>query len=278
MPLVIVLHGGGGNGERIARVTGIGEIADREGFVAAFPDGTGKLRHRLLTWNDGVLPVYAKDHDVDDVGFLREVVRDVARRVPIDSTRVFVAGHSNGGMMCHRLAREAADLFAGIAVVAGAMNYTASDTDSPLAVMLVHGTADEHVKYDGGRPDRAIGRARRREDASVQAAIDYYVARNGLVAYPERVVEPTRKGVTIDTYDRQKGSGLSPTPVTVITLTGGGHAWPGSRVAPGPMLRDPVFDFDASQAIWDFFARVRSDGRVGGANAGDHAAPPRSGR
>ncbi len=261
LPLVVVLHGGGGNGEHVARTSQFAELADREGFVVAFPDGTGRLRGKLLTWNDGVLPVYAKDQKIDDVGFLREVVRDVAKRAPIDPARIFAVGHSNGGMMCHRLAREAADLFAGIAVVGGAMNFTAEDSRLPIGVCLVHGTDDEHVRYDGGRPERALGRAGRREDASVQDAIDYYVARNGLLARPDRK-ENADSGVRIDTFDRVAGAGedddkLTDTPVRVITLQGGGHAWPGSPVEPGRLLRDRPFDFEATEAIWSFFQRVQ---------------------
>jgi polyhydroxybutyrate depolymerase len=99
-----VLHGGGGSGEQAREATGLADLGVREGFVVVFPDGTGPLRGRVLTWNSGGMPVYASEHDVDDTAFLRLVVADVQRRVAIDPSRVFAVGHSNGGMMCHRLA------------------------------------------------------------------------------------------------------------------------------------------------------------------------------
>ncbi|MCA8948791.1 MAG: prolyl oligopeptidase family serine peptidase, partial [Planctomycetes bacterium] len=275
LPLVLVLHGGGGNGEIAAQSTGFAAVADREGFAVAFPDGTGKLPRRLLTWNDGVLPVYAVDREVDDVGFLREVVTDVARRVPIDAGRVFAVGHSNGGMMCHRLARDAADLFAGIAVVSGAMNYTAKDSAAAIGVVLVHGTADEHVPYLGGKPTQATGRAGEREDTSVQAAVDYYLARNGLLGYPDSSTDPQRPGVRVDTYGKDKLGEASWTPVRVITLEGGGHAWPSTDgKAPRRLLADRPFPFDASQAIWDFFTLVRRDGGVTARPGKTKGSPP----
>jgi polyhydroxybutyrate depolymerase len=92
----MVLHGGGGSGEQVRESTGLAEAGVRAGFVVVFPDGTGPLRTRLLTWNSGGIPVYAAEHDVDDVAFLRAVVADVQRRVPIDAARVFATGHSNG--------------------------------------------------------------------------------------------------------------------------------------------------------------------------------------
>ncbi|MEQ1634927.1 MAG: PHB depolymerase family esterase, partial [Planctomycetota bacterium] len=177
LPVVMVFHGGGGNGAQIEESTGFSKLADRSGFVAVYPDGTGLLRNKLLTWNSGGIPVYASEKNVDDTAFVRAVLADLMQRVAVDKERVFATGMSNGGMMCHRLAREAADLFAGIAPVSGAMNFTAVDAASPIAVMIVHGSADLHVRYDGGKPERSTGRAGDRVDASVGDAAKYYRAR-----------------------------------------------------------------------------------------------------
>jgi polyhydroxybutyrate depolymerase len=258
LPLLVVLHGGGGNGEQVRESTGLAAAGVRAGFVVVFPDGTGPLRTHLLTWNSGGIAVYAQEHDVDDTGFLKAVVADVQRRVAIDANRVFAAGHSNGGMMCHRLAREAADVFTGIAVVEGAMDFTAADAATPIAVLLIHGTADEHVRYEGGRPKAALGRAGDRDDASVQEAIDYYVERNALSARPERTTDGK-----VRTDDWTVGRGGKPAmPVRVITLEGGGHAWPGAK-GKTRLLADTPFPFDATGAIVRFFAEltpVRGEG------------------
>lgn len=253
LPLVVVLHGGGGNGEYARDSMGFDEVADREGFVVAYPDGTGALRGKLLTWNSGGIPVYAVEHNVEDVAFLREVVADVQRKVAIDPTRVFAAGHSNGGMMCHRLAREAADLFAGVAVVSGAMNFTAKDSPEPIGVLLVHGTADGNVRYEGGTPRDSTGRSGERVDASVQDAIDYYLDRNGLRGYPET---KTDGKVRLDSYATNKDGKPSSAPLRVITLEGGGHAWPGmpNQARPGA---DRPFPFPTAREIWLFFVELR---------------------
>ncbi len=251
LPLVMVLHGGGGNGEQVREQTGFAALADREGFVAVFPDGTGPLRGKLLTWNSGGIPVYAVEHEVDDVGFLRAVVAEAGRRALIDPLRVFAVGHSNGGMMCHRLAREAADLFAGIAAVSGAMNFTTKDSHTPVAALMIHGTADEHVRYDGGAPRESVGRSGERVDASVQQAVDYYVARNGLRSRPE--AEQDGK-VRTEVYGLDTEGKPAVAPVRVITLEGGGHAWPGSEKTRA--LADRPFAFDATRAIWTFFVTV----------------------
>lgn len=256
LPLLVVLHGGGGNGAQVRDATGLDEIGTRAGFAVAFPDGTGPGRGRLLTWNSGGLPVHAVEHDIDDTGFLRAVVADVGRRAPIDTARVFAAGHSNGGMMCHRLARQAADVFAGIAVVAGAMDFTAADSELPIAVLIVHGTEDQRVRFDGGRPLRSTGRVGERSDASVADAVAYYLTRNGLSPVGEKVVDGR---VRTETWSTGKNGGQAP-PVRVVTLDGGGHAWP-SLAKPRRLLGEAPFPFDASAAIVAFCRDAPPRGR-----------------
>lgn len=253
LPLVVVLHGGGGNGEQVREQTGFAELADREGFAVAFPDGTGPLRNRLLTWNSGGIPVAAVENNIDDVGFLRKVVADAQRHAKIDTSRVFAVGISNGGMMCHRLAREAAEVFTGIAVVSGAMNFTAKDASLPIAALLIHGTADGHVRYEGGAPRESVGRSGDRVDASVQDAVNYYVQRNGLLGYPHQEVDGK---VKIDTYAKTRDGKPAVAPLRVITLEGGGHSWPGAA-SKARAAADRPFPFEATRAIWQFFAGLQ---------------------
>ncbi len=243
--LLFVFHGGGGDSSQAASSTGFSGIADRERFCVVYPDGTGFFRNRLLTWNSGGIPVYAQEHDVDDSGFVRAVLESVKKLAPIDPDRVFATGMSNGGMMCHRLARECEDVFAGIAPVSGAMNFTQRDASLPIAVMIVHGTKDEHVLFGGGRPKRSMGKAGDRVDASVAAARDHYLARNAHTGEPEAKAEGN---VRIETW--MQGGGM---PVRVVTIDGGGHAWPGGPRGDYRGADEPV-DWPASERIWEFFA------------------------
>lgn len=266
LPLLVVLHGGGGNGANVRDVTGLAEIGTRAGFVVAFPDGTGRLPRRLLTWNAGGLDVYATKNDVDDVGFLKALVADVGQRAPIDRHHVYAAGHSNGGMMAHRLAREAADVFSGIAVVGGAMNDTDRDSTTPIAVMLVHGTEDEQVPIAGGEGAAILGK--KREVNSLQAAVDYYVARNDLFAHP---IANAVDGVSVADFTRPRTSpsdGSEPrplAPVRVVRLDGTGHAWPGGTASLPRIVGEP-HPWSASRAIVAFFESL--------ARPGQHPLPP----
>jgi len=153
LPLVLVFHGAGGNGRWQVRYSGFVEKADEAGFVLAYPDGTGWLRGSLLTWNAGACCGYASNREVDDLGFVRELLDVLLARFPIDPSRVYAAGLSNGGMFCYRVADVLSDRFAAIGVVAG--TWLAGEPPSParpVPVVHFHGTRDRLVPFDGGSP------------------------------------------------------------------------------------------------------------------------------
>ena len=121
IPVVLNFHGGGGHGANEQEYSLMDRLADRETFVAVYPNGSGRFGKRLLTWNAGTCCAYAVINNVDDVGFVRALTSKLAESIPIDRRRIYATGLSNGAMMSHRLAAEAGDLIAAIAPVAGGM-------------------------------------------------------------------------------------------------------------------------------------------------------------
>ncbi len=242
-PLVVLLHGGGGGGRQAALAYGMSDVADRHGFLVAYPNGSGRRDDILLTWNAGNCCGYAMHHHVDDVAFLRAMVERIDRDLGVDRARIYATGMSNGGMMAHRLGCEAADLFAAIAPVAGALNIPCKPVD-PVAVMIFHGTADEHVPYDGGTGSKAF---EHRVDQPVSHAVDVWRAANGCT----KPSPPRRTG----NISRQTWSGCRDgADVTLVTIHGGGHAWPGGMTPPRRGAAVPTKEISASEEIWKFFA------------------------
>ena len=98
VPLVLVLHGAGGSGAYAARYTSMNEVADREGFLAVYPDGTAPLPtlNNLRTWNAAHCCGGAYRKNIDDVGFLAALIKKLTKEYPVDPKRVYVVGHSNG--------------------------------------------------------------------------------------------------------------------------------------------------------------------------------------
>ncbi|MEE3852940.1 PHB depolymerase family esterase [Gordonia sp. LSe1-13] len=241
-PLVVVLHGGYGSGRQAENSYHWDAQADRGRFVAVFPDGVGR------SWNAGTCCGPAQQRGVDDVAFIRAVVERAAAVQPIDRSRIFVTGMSNGAMMAYRLACET-DLFAAVAPVAGTV-VTDCDDAGPTSLLHIHGTADESVRYDGG-PGRAhnVRGTARVDGAPVPRAVEPF-RRAG--ECPEPTIR--RAGKMITSTAECPGERT----VQLISIVGAGHQWPGATARPAAsILRPgdtPSDALDATTAIWDFFA------------------------
>jgi polyhydroxybutyrate depolymerase len=242
--LVVALHGGGGNGANMQGRIGLDAVADRESFLVAYPDGSGRLDGYLLTWNAGNCCGYALDDAVNDTAFLRAMVADIASTYPIDPRRIYATGMSNGGMMAYRLACEAADLFAAVAPVAGALNLESCEPSGPVSVLVIHGTADQHVLFEGGAPAVTVD-SHPRIDHSVHYALTFWAARNRCTL---QATQARAGSVVHEVYPECEGGSA----VELIAIEGGEHAWPGG-VKFSPQGDEPSQAVDASKAIWDFF-------------------------
>jgi polyhydroxybutyrate depolymerase len=236
--LVFIFHGGMGNAESAVRMSTFHGIADRNGLIVVYPNGTGRLSDEtLLTWNGGACCGYAQEEAVDDVGFVRAMVEDVRSMAAIDARRIYASGMSNGGILSHRLGCEAADLFAAIAPVAGTLNYSPCNPAKSVSVIEFHGTQDQHILYDGGYGPQSIAQA---DFTSVKYSIGFWSSFNR--CDPEPQTEES-DGIRHDVWTGCADSAA----VELYTVIGGGHAWPGG---PGDTA---VSDVSASELIWAFF-------------------------
>lgn len=245
-PMLLSLHGGGGNMDIQAEERFYRHISqsERAGFIAVFPNGYSRREDAsLATWNAGRCCGPARDEQSDDVGFLREVVARVQRKLDIDTQRIFVDGMSNGGMMAYRLACEAADLFRAVAAVAGTDNTRHCDPAQPVSILHIHARDDDMVLFEGGagRPRAAVT-----EFTSVTASTAGWVAHNACAASPRRVLQ--LDGAYCDLWSDCAGR----SEVKLCVTEEGGHAWPGGSKPRG--RGEPSRAIDATALIWDFFA------------------------
>jgi polyhydroxybutyrate depolymerase len=158
VPLVLVLHGYTSSPEAIDHWFGVTETAPESGVIAVLPAGSEDLAGDSF-WNAD--PAQCCNYDrlpVDDVGYLVGLVDEAAARWPVDPERVYVLGHSNGGFMAHALACQRADRIRGAVSVAGSLPLAGGDCrpSRPVAVLQVHGTADDRIPYPGS-PDEYPG-------------------------------------------------------------------------------------------------------------------------
>jgi polyhydroxybutyrate depolymerase len=240
LPLMIVLHGGLGNAEVIEKRTGMNEIADTGCFIVAYPNGTeghyGMKNRR--TWNAGTCCGIASKSNVDDVKFIEAVIEHLKELYPVDSSRVYAAGMSNGGMMAYRLATEIPNKIAAVAVVSATLAVDNFDPARNVAVLHIHGTDDQFVPIGGGKGKKSVSNV---DHLSLADTIERVTkARNCLPPQVRMLGE----GIELSTY-QSKGA-----PVEVVVIKNGAHAWPGGKGRKDNHgLKE---DFSASRYAWEF--------------------------
>jgi polyhydroxybutyrate depolymerase len=153
LPLLFAFHGYGSDddGKTLERFFRFAKVADTEGFLYVTPDGVKDSRGQRF-WNATDACCDFDEKRPEDVGYIRAVVADVGKRFNLDTKRVYAFGLSGGGFFAHRLACDAADVFAGVASMSGATWNDAArcQPTEPVAVVEIHGDADDVVGYDGG--------------------------------------------------------------------------------------------------------------------------------
>ncbi len=250
--LVLNFHGGGGHGAGQQKASRMDALADKEGFLVAYPEGTGPLDGTLQTWNAGGCCGSAALDDVDDVGYVKRMLFDLSRRQAYDPARVYATGIANGAMMAYRLGAELSDRIAAVAGVAGVIAVEHPPTARRVPVLHIHSVDDRGAPYAGGLgPSLPMARAQILH-LSVEAALADWAKADGCTGGPEAREKKAWQGHTA-TLLAYTGCGAE---VLHWKLTGAGHGWPGGEqdtFAKPPVPGTSVID--ANEVIWKFFRR-----------------------
>ena len=244
-PLILNFHGYAMNAALEERYTAMSALADRARVIVAYPEGTPEQRPLswllpLQGWNSGVGTRFAGD----DLRFTQELLSVLPRQLCVDRRRIYVTGLSNGGGMAARLACLAAPRIAALATVAGAFRPLPEGCHPTRAVpvLAIQGTADPAVPYRGNQAANV---------PSTQGWAAAWARRDGCST------RPTRRRLVADVVQTRYTGCRDGTAVIVDAVVGGGHTWPGARENLVPIGRT-ARDFDATAAIWTFFASYRA--------------------
>jgi polyhydroxybutyrate depolymerase len=241
--LLIVLHGWMGSGAEIEARTNyrFDRLADRDGYVVAYPDAVAGQ------WHSGHPAETATD---DDVGFLSALIDSLSRTYGVDPHRIYVTGLSNGASMTYRLACERPGRIAAVAPVSGGlaralMQACAQASRRPIPLLLIHGTADPVVPFDSGE---------------LEGNLAYWIRRNGCATTNPAItyLPNADPGDGTRTRVEHYAACRNGADVILYAIEGGGHHWPNGdepfRLEPrGNVPRD----FDAADAIWSFLKAHR---------------------
>lgn len=249
-PLVIALHGGGGKGSGMNKLSGFNEIADKNNFVVVYPDGIDKQ------WNDGRSDFLLNDK-INDVKFISKLIDTLKVLYNIDTNRVYATGISNGGIMSFRLACELSNKIAAFAPVAASMPESpAYDCKPvrPVPMMLIFGDEDPLIPFNGGEIS-VFGLRTRGKVIPVEQTVNYWVNSNGCNIVPTETkinaVPDDGTEVSKKVYSSKTGNA----DVEFWLVTGGGHTWPGGlQYLPKIVIGKTSKEFNASEEIWKFFS------------------------
>jgi polyhydroxybutyrate depolymerase len=217
-PVVLSFHGYSQSAEQQERYSGLNPLANQKGFIVVTPDGSSSPKG----WN--IVGVY-DENGVDDVAFVRQLMAGLSTQLCVDQNRIFATGHSNGGEMAAQLACAAPDLIASAAPVSGAVWQGCPGR--PVPIVTFQGTADKNVLYEWS-----------------SAAMNAWGQHNGCSGTP--AVAKVSAHVSRKNWQKCKAD------TVLYAIDGGGHTWPGSKVAggAGPVTQE----INASNLIWSFFA------------------------
>ncbi len=254
MPMIIALHGGGGNGKDMEKLTNykFNKLADKEKFIVVYPDGIG--RH----WNDGrnLSFYYTQRENINDVKFISELIDYMVKDYNVNASRVYVTGMSNGALMTYRLAYELSDKIAAVAPVDGAipLNIYLNETPtSQIPVLMINNVNDPILPWGGGTPhfgNKKLGKVIGVEEtAAFWAKID-----NCTMIKNKEYLPDIDKNDGTRVWVREYINNTTGIKVVLYGIDGGGHTWPdGYQYLPQSVIGKTSKDINACEVIWEFF-------------------------
>lgn len=283
-PVVVLLHGINQEADDMERLTHFNDLADKDSVIAVYPSA---LHGR---WNFGVAeprPVYRRGPyrrpgwgypgrypgggppprepgernrpaRADDVDFFNRMLDKLATRFSVDTSRVYFAGLSEGGFMTMKVGCSLSDRVAAIATVGAAMPKTMVCVPSrPLPVVMMNGTSDPVVKYDGGEMKNSALHTISVEDTAKEwAKLDRCAEKPSHSKLSAKV-----KGgmeTKVDTYEGCQENAQ----VVLYSVKGGGNTWPGGeQYEVEKTIGKTSQDLDANQVIWSFLVTRRLPGQ-----------------
>lgn len=249
VPVVLVLHGGGGDAGQMRWSSQMDKKADMAQFIAVYPEGTGPYKKHLLTWNVGPGYGYAWENNIDDVSYIGKVLDDLGKLFRIDTKRIYATGLSNGAMLSYLLASDMPDRIAAIAPIGAALPPQYLDIKRPISLIHFHGLKDEQFPFNGGAGEPLFeGSDAINTFEPVMDTINWYIANDGCPQEPLKTYSVGKAVCMV------YGPGKDGSEVVLWTIEDGGHTWPGGR-SKLKKLGKVSQDISANDLMWEFFVK-----------------------
>jgi polyhydroxybutyrate depolymerase len=222
-PLMIDLHGWQDKPSNQRSLSGFESLAGEEGFIVVWPYGL------CNSWNSGkACCPPANEDEIDDVGFIRKMVKKISDQHSIDLNRIYVTGLSNGCSMTQRLANEASDMIAAAACMSLHLLVPKSPDYGPISVMTIMGTKDDLYYANEEMPGAKENFEKWKEMNNCAGTYEVTWSSGNSVAWTYRDCENN-------------------TEVTLVTIDGGGHS----------LYKGVDTEINTTHLAWDFMKRFK---------------------
>jgi len=235
VPLVLNFHGFGGNITEYNTYASMERIAEIENFILVYPQGTDMDGYSH--WNPS-LPSSDNKSSADDFGFIEMLIEKLSTDYSIDSKRVYACGFSNGGMMSFGLVNHKSDLIAAVASVSGSMLETENLPNQPKPILIIHGTNDNVIPYNGNK-----------DYSSIESTLNYWTSFNNIDSLNNsNTIEIGGKLIQYFSF----GLGDNGVSVEHFKINQGGHEW----------FNLNYEGKNTGELIWNFFSKYDIDGLI----------------
>lgn len=247
-PLVLAFHGGLGKGSQLENQSLLSIKADEEGFIVVYPDGVPFGLLKIRTWNAGICCGEAMINNVDDVGFVEELIDTLKKNYSVEEEKIYGTGMSNGGFLCYRIACEKPDLFTAIAPVACSMAVEECKASKMVPIAHFQSVLDSNIPYTGGVGDGLSTH----HNPPLDSVANVWAAK-GNCTLNDFWVSPTYEMRIDEECDCDNK-------LRFYYTSDGGHSWPGGTKALGD---DPSTQLNANDLMWEFFSEYPKTCSVG---------------
>lgn len=280
LPVVFVLHGGGGNAAQAAQAIQMHKTGEKYGFITVYPQGSQAGRSaKMHLWNSGKCCGQSVENTADDVGFISKVIDVMVSKYGADPKRIYSTGHSNGAKMSYTLACYLSDKITAIAPNAGQDYERSCDLKRPVPVMHIHGKADKCAVYGGSKECggcfssvfQSIGIPMRQKQGECPPVPDMVAQWAGFNGCMNSTQQTFQKGdVTCNTYTQCKAGA----DVILCSIEHAGHTWAGASSEHTLCKRNPNgrlckaakeavgatnYDINNNEFMWQFFSRYKME-------------------
>jgi len=255
VPVVFCFHGAGSSARHHMKITKFNKLSEEHQVITVFPDAVHFDPADRMTkqWNEGREKNTAFQRNVNDVGFVLELIDWLKQHYPVDESRIYATGFSNGSAFSLRLGLECQDVFAGVGGVSGPLVKDLAEKfqwSKPMPMLFIMGTDDKLVPYDGHYDSTYMID----QLLSAEKTVEFFAKSWGDrgTNHHERVMENEEYAIVKNAYPQEEEK------VVFYSIEGGGHTWPGGPLSQASSLTGKVAgQLDATKILFDHLIKFQ---------------------